>query len=391
MGVNHLRNVMTVFSALIHCLFFLFDPRVSLGQTPQINRGVDDINQITARPGTSLQWWYLTGPLWKDEACNSKTGFAQSGRDPDWGTQLTFFYRGQGNTQGLLLHGAVSDVAARSHDFASLAEPWKPGKMSGIFGRADSESLRLRLGQQQLAEVVDLSRQVGDQVKTPQAQTPLVQMKNGRWWAQYSTGKFDLDLEIDLVNAKLWAHGDSGYVQKTKQTGNVYVSYPFLPARGTLRDLAKGTSHAVCGSVWFDHEVGVQNVQGVSWQWFALRFADGRSYMIYRVADSRSQNAGDVTLTGEKYLLETNSVEKLQDVAIVASDSVCLKSGNCYPQKFSISFREPNADKIQVLTVDSFFPEQEMKTETSKVYWEGMVRVRDGAGVIGLGYVELTQ
>jgi predicted secreted hydrolase len=391
MGVNHLRKAMSVFSALILCLFFLFGPRVSFAQTPQTNRGVDDINQIAAHPGTSLQWWYLTGPLWKDEACDSQTGFALSGRDPDWGTQLTFFYRGQGNTQGLLLHSALSDVASKSHDFASLAEPWKPGAMSGIFGRADAESLRLRLGQHQLAEVVDLSRQVGGQVKTPPLQTPLVQMKNGRWWAQYSTGKYEIDLEIDLVNAKIWAHGDAGYVQKTKQTGNVYVSYPFLPARGTLRDLAKGSRHAVCGSVWFDHEVGVQNVQGVSWQWFALRFADGRSYMIYRVTDTRSSSAADVTLTGEKYRLETNGGEKLHDVAIVASDSVCLKSGNCYPQKFSISFRERKADRTQVLTVDSFFSEQEMKTETSKVYWEGMVRVRDADGEIGLGYVELTQ
>jgi predicted secreted hydrolase len=137
--------------------------------------------------------------------------------------------------------------------------------------------------------------------------------------------------------------------------------------------------------------VGVQNVQGVSWQWFALRFADGRSYMVYRVADTRAQNAASVTLTGEKYFLKTKSGEKLQGVAITPGESVCLASGNCYPQKFSISFREANTDKIQVLTVDSLFPEQEMKTETSKVYWEGMVRVRDAAGVSGTGYVELTQ
>ena len=389
--MNHLRIRLSIFFGLTLGIFIILDSRASIAQTPLTNREVDGISLLAARTGTSLQWWYLTGPLWKDEACDSQTGFAASGRDPDWGTQLTFFYRGQGSAQGLLLHSAVSDVASKSHNFASLAEPWKPGAMSGIFGKADSDSLRLRLGQHQLAEVVDLSRLVGGQVKTPQAQTPLVQMKNGRWWAQYSTGKYELDLEIELVNTKIWAHGDAGYVQKTKQTGNVYVSYPFLPARGTLRDLAKGTRHAVCGSIWFDHEVGVQNVQGVSWQWFALRFSDGRSYMIYRVSDSRSKDSPSVTLTGEKYLLKTSIGEKLQDVAVTDSDSACLVSGNCYPQKFSISFREPGADKIQVLTVESFFPEQEMKTETSKVYWEGMVRVRDAAGVSGIGYVELTQ
>jgi predicted secreted hydrolase len=389
--MNHLRIRLSIFFGLMLCFFLILDPRASIAQTPQTNSGLDDISRLAARPGTSLQWWYLTGPLWKDEACDSQTGFPASGRDPDWGTQLTFFYRGQGNTQGLLLHSAVSDVASKSHNFASLAEPWKPGAMSGIFGKADSESLRLRMGQNQLAEVVDLSRQADGHGKTLPVQTPLEQMKNGRWWAQYSTDKYELDLEIELVNTKIWAHGNAGFVQKTTQTGNVYVSYPFLPARGTLRDLVKGTRHAVCGSIWFDHEVGVQNVQGVSWQWFALRFADGRSYMIYRVSDSRSKNASPVTLTGEKYLLKTSIGEKLQDVALTASDSACLKSGNCYPQKFSISFREPGADKIQVLTVDSFFPEQEMKTETSKVYWEGMVRVRDAAGVSGIGYVELTQ
>ena len=348
----------SVFCAATFCFLA---PLVSGAQTPRPPQppGAVDINQIAARPGTPLQWWYLTGPLWKDEACGGQTGFALSGRDPDWGTQLTFFYRGQGNTQGLLLHSAVSDVASKSHSFSSLAEPWKPGAMSGVFGRADSESLHVRLGQHQLGEVVDLSRQAG------QAQAQQLQLKNGRWWAQYSTGKYELQLEIDLVDARLWAHGDAGYVQKTKQTGNVYVSYPFLPARGTLRDLVKGTRHAVCGSIWFDHEVGVQNVQRVSWQWFALRFADGRSYMIYRVADTRAQNASSVTVTGEKYFLKTKSGEKLQDVAITPDDSVCLASGNCYPQKFSISFREANSDKIQVLTVDSFFPEQEMKTESS--------------------------
>lgn len=365
-------------------VLFLFSPFSSFAQTPQPT-GSNDINQIAARPRTPLQWWYLTGPLWKDEICDGQTGFALNGREPDWGTQLTFFYRGLGSTQGLLLHSAVSDVQNKRHDFLSLAEPWKSGAMSGIFGRADNESLHVRLGQHQLAEVVDLSRQPGQ--KQPQQ----ISIKNGRWWAQYATSKHELQLEIDLVNARIWPHGDAGFVQKTQQTGNVYVSYPFLPARGVLRDLASGKRHPMCGSIWFDHEVGVQNVQGVSWQWFALRFADGRSYMIYRVLDSRSSGAASVTLMGEKYFLKTNGGEKLRDVAITAGQSVCLASGNCYPQKFSISFREADADKIQVLSVDSFFPEQEVKTETSKVYWEGMARVRDAAGVSGIGYVELTQ
>jgi hypothetical protein len=303
---------------------------------------------------------------------------------PAYGGQLTFFYRGASKMpssdagSGVLMHAAISNTGDEKHEHASLFEVWSPEGLSGLLGYARSEGPGagpdVALGSNSLAEISSS----GVSSNGSHSQT-----SSSQWWAEWSTPRYQVRLGLTINGDRLWPHGKKGFVQKTERTGNTYTSIPFVPARGTILDRMTGQAHQVCGSLWFDHEVDVQEVEKINWQWFALRFPDGRAYMLYRIVDGASvRTMGETTGTA-------NETKLLETVVITPADDVCLKSGNCYPQSFVISFVENGQNRT--LRIRSRFPEQEVISNIGKTYWEGIVDVTDEKGAMGLGFVEMTK
>lgn len=359
-----------------------------------------DTRSFWAASGTSLQWWYLTGPLWSGNDCDETTGWSnRQDVPPLFGAQTTFFYRGAGQgQQGLMFHGALSDVGSKSHDYGSMFEVWTAGAMGGLVGWARSigpgHGPSVGLGSHQIVALTSPRR--AEQTSTIKA----ARLDPSLWLVTWLTPKFEVRLVASAPVSRLWKHGDNGWVKKSGDLGNTYVSLPFMPARGQVRSRTTGQTHEVCGSLWFDHEVDVKEAENLSWQWFALRFPDGRAYMVYKVFSKKSVSSQSAsqgraaavpdTVFGEVFLPDSTMPVILKNVRIVeGAPAVCLKSGRCYPQVFTLSFEEGH--ETRQLQVSAFFEEQEVATGLGKTYWEGLVGVVDDRGSRGLGYVELTE
>lgn len=356
-----------------------------------------DVEHRGASPGTSLEWWYLTGPLWTDSTCDPKTGFpvemsrSEQGRlpQPDWGFQMTFFHSGQSQQRGLLFHGAISKIDESLHDTWKLAEPWQTDRTEGLLGGARVEDLDLRMGPQFLNRVIDGSSHLDSSV----------------WWARLSTSRFDVRLSLEIPDNQLWKHGDAGKVEKIPGQSNWYVSHPLIRARGHVRDKQGGLTRSVCGSLWFDHEIDVGVAQELSWKWFSIRFPDGNAYMFYEIwkedsavrgaSQSMAQEATKgqavrpLASFGEKFDRNTGVSIPISQVNIVSKEEVCLKSGGCYPQRFEIYFDA--GGKKQVFYLQNIFPEQEVYDPLVRSYWEGLARVEDEFGRQGLAFIEMTR
>jgi predicted secreted hydrolase len=318
-------------------------------------------------PQNSLEWWYLTGHFWQNNTCNTSTGFPAKETSPDLGLQYTSFYSGQGTNQGSLLHTAHTFVREQKHEVQTRWEAFAPGKTSGVLSQVNPQWLDNFYGNTRL-------QQLG---KTAQA--------NWQLNMQTTTHEFSLVLQPQA----LWLHGKQGYAEKINGKGNVYVSMPFVPAQGIMTELKTQKRSEICGSFWFDHEVGVQQVDKVQWHWFAIRFPSGKAYMIY---DIRAQN-GAKALVGEVFQMKPSfksAASKLTDLKIEESKNLCLASGNCYPQSFNLKFKENNRNVS--VSVTALLGEQEILAPEGqgKNYWEGMASARLENGETGQAYVEMT-
>jgi hypothetical protein len=368
-------------SALVACFVSAPMAHADLVQMPPVR----DLSVFWSQTGTLLQWWYLTGPLWIGDQCDGVTGWSTiAPHQADFGSQLTFFYRGSGEQQGFVMHGALANMSENAHEHVSHFETWSSGQTSGLFGYARNEGVgqgpELKIGNHELVALT----------------APLQSRATvAPWLASWQTKRYEVRLLLDVDFRRVWAHGRWGVVQKTASTANTYVSIPFITARGFVRDRQSSQSSPVCGSLWFDHEIDVQAVESTNWQWFALRFPSGQAYMIYRITDTSGKKPF-VRVVGESFQLSKADAQQgaprageLKNVTIEDGPAVCLKSQNCYPQSFVIRFVEDGVPRV--LRLASRFPEQEVDTGLVKSYWEGLVDVSDESGTKGLGYVELTK
>jgi predicted secreted hydrolase len=134
-------------------------------------------------------------------------------------------------------------------------------------------------------------------------------------------------------------------------------------------------SEPVCGRLWFDHEVHVEEVLDVGWRWFGLTFSNRKALMLYEI-QSKTKALG---ARGEIWDDATGRSADLKNVTITDGPVTCLKSGRCYPQSFRISFYNPLNGKFEVVQTQAAFPEQELDgggSGLARVYWEGSTKAR---------------
>lgn len=194
---------------------------------------------------------------------------------------------------------------------------------------------------------------------------------------------------IDLVlraSSPRVLHGERGLSRKGREPGSAsyYVSLPRLATRGTVR--AGGRTFEVRGESWFDHEWSTSALEPgqAGWDWFALRFEDGRTLMLYvlRRDDGTPDTTSSGTLVAADGTTRHVALEELEIEALATWTSP--RTGAIYPSRWRI--RVPGHD-VQV-EIAPTVPASEL-VHTVR-YWEGPVRGEDGGGGPVRGFVELT-
>ncbi len=184
-------------------------------------------------------------------------------------------------------------------------------------------------------------------------------------------------------------HGEGGYSRKgaDPRQASHYYTFPRLDTRGTVE--IGGSSHAVSGSSWMDHEFTSSGLgdEQIGWDWFSLQLSDGSALMLFHL---RTRDGGIDAYSSGTWIGADGSQRHLKrdDFAIAVDGHwTSPHTGARYPAVWRIEI--PSVG----LTLDArpFVADQEVVA--SFVYWEGAVEVTGssaGGPVEGVGFVELT-
>jgi len=202
---------------------------------------------------------------------------------------------------------------------------------------------------------------------------------------------YALDLRLEALKPVV-LHGAAGFSRKgdSKDQASYYYSFTRLKAEGTLT--FKGTSHAVAGLAWMDHEFGSSILQKdqSGWDWFSLQLNDGTELMVFhlRKKDNTFERAFGAFVPKEGPAVD------LADERIVISPTGTWTSPitkAVYPSGWIVEVpgREIRLEVTPAIEAQELAP----GSSTGIIYWEGAVTVkgfRNGNKVMGRGYAELT-
>lgn len=317
-----------------------------------------------AHPGFATEWWYFTGSLFDTE------GF-------HFGFELTFFRVGlrpdavpsssPWRARDLVLaHFAVTEVTwERFHAFERIQRA-----AAGMAG-ADSTRLNVWIG--------DWSAE---------------QRQDGSIHIRAHEGTMGIDLEL-ISTRPVVLHGENGLSWKTHERNgpnaqaSYYASLTRLQTTGTI--VVGDHPRRVSGMAWMDQEffTGDTPREGLGWDWFSARLADGRDLVLYRVRREGEADSVFGTLVasdGSSRLVDTTHARFVPGTTWTSPGT-----GAVYPIEWEI---ELPAERSEI-SVRALLPEQEVHAHETVgfAYWEGISRFSGswgGARVEGEGYVELT-
>ncbi len=316
-------------------------------------------------PAFRNEWWYITGTLDGDERrfgfqftlFRSALAAEPPALDSDWATRQVY-----------MGHFALTDPAAgRFHAFDRFGRA-----ALGIAG-ARAVPFRVWLLDWELA-----GSETGS--AGPECVFPLR--------LRAAAGEVAVDLALEAGKG-IVLQGERGLSRKGPEPGNAsyYYSFPRMPARGTV--VVEADTVPVSGAAWLDREWSTSalgpDLEG--WDWFALRFEDGRDLMYYRL---RRSDGGTDPLSGGVLVRADGSAPPLSadDVVLEVLDRwTSPTTGVTYPSRWRVSVPETGLE----LTLTPWLRNQEL--DVAFRYWEGAVDAvgRDRQGPVrGAGYVELT-
>ena len=183
-------------------------------------------------------------------------------------------------------------------------------------------------------------------------------------------------------------NGKNGFSQKSPQPqfASYYYSLPQLQASGRIA--IGGREHRVRGVAWFDHEWSSRMFDDTArgWDWIGLNLDDGGALMVQRIRnDAGQQHWGGATLRSPGRADRSYAADE-----IVWSPQRSWRSprtGVTWPVEWKIALGE------RTITLRPLLDDQEndARSSTGTLYWEGAVRAFDERGrAIGRGYLELT-
>ena len=312
-------------------------------------------------PDFQTEWWYYTGNL-------------RTSDGHEFGFELTFF------REALTREAqAVSNWSAPDAFVAHLA-------LSDISGGKFYHRERLNRAGTGIAGV---SAETG-------------RIWNGNWQVEWKGNAQKLRaisdqfaLQLTLESQKPPAiHGIDGISQKSDGAGHAshYISLTRLTVNGDI-DLG-GTTFAVTGTAWMDHEFFTQQLGGgqVGWDWLSLQLDDGTELMLFRL---RLKDGSIDPYSAGTYVDASGKTTHLaQNDFNLQPHGGTWKSGSTqavYPIRWrvtvpSLKFAADVATPLQ---------QQELAGNTtwSPNYWEGAVRLTGTRGtkpIAGVGYLEMT-
>ena len=307
-----------------------------------------------AHPGHRIEWWYVTGVL------------TPKGSDKELGFQVTFFRvrnpEAESNPsrfspkQILFAHAAFADPA-----YGRLMHAQRSGRM--LEGLVE-------------ARVGDLAVRIDDW---------MLARENGGYRTRIAGDGFDLDLVMAPTQPPM-LQGDRGFSRKgpLPTQASYYYSEPQL--RVTGRVTGRGTAREVDGVAWFDHEWSSEYLaaEASGWDWLGANLDDGSAVMAFRM---RAKDGG--TLWSSATVRERG-----QPVRTLGAGEVTFTPKRSWRSPRT-GIEYPVAMEVRVgqrrWIVDPLLDDQELdaRASTGTLYWEGAVRLHDGAPR-GKGYLELT-
>ena len=307
-----------------------------------------------AHPAYRTEWWYATG--WVNDASGN-----------EYGVQVTFF-----RNRPRVAETNASAFAPRQLVFAHAAV-------------ADPRRARLLHDQRAAREGFGLA---GAEERTTRVWIDdwSFALVESAYVARIAARDFALDLRV-LPTQPVLLQGKDGYSRKgpASAQASYYYSEPQLAVSGTMA--LGGTSTAVSGSAWLDHEWSseVMAPEAAGWDWIGINLADGGAVMAFRMRD-RSGAAfwGGGVLRSAGGATRTLSRDDVRFVPLRSWRSP--RTGVTYPVAMRVTAGE------RELTLEPLFDDQELdsRASTGTIYWEGAVRATEAGREAGRGYLELT-
>ncbi|MGP1675127.1 MAG: lipocalin family protein [Candidatus Limnocylindrales bacterium] len=199
-----------------------------------------------------------------------------------------------------------------------------------------------------------------------------------------------MGLNLGLTTRKAAAlHDRDGWIDFGPAGSSYYYSRTAMDAAGSI--VLDGTTYAVSGDAWFDHQWGdFISVGGGGWDWFAVNLDDGTDLTLSLVRDADGTYpliyGTLVRPDGTAVHLERDAFE-----VTVTDRWTSPTTGADYPAAWSITI--PIEDLTIELAPTVADQELDTRSTTGVIYWEGSQRVtatRFGEPLGGEGYVELT-
>jgi predicted secreted hydrolase len=312
-------------------------------------------------PDYQTEWWYTTGNLTASDGHH-------------YGFELTFFRQGverdpskkeTWDIQDLYLtHLALSDLDGGKFYHSERTNRAGPG-LAGI----DEQQKRIWNGNWEI-------RWEGNAVTL-----------------RASDDGFSLAFSLHSEKPPV-IHGVNGVSQKAAGEGRAshYISLTRLLTSGTIEMADR--SITVRGSSWMDHEFFTHSMDAeqVGWDWLSLQLEDDTEVMLYRLR--RKDGSADPYSSGTYVNAEGKSVH------LTAADFRLLLTGETwtsdvtrakYPVAWSVEIPKLGLKLVTTTRLQS--QELPRGSKIAPSYWEGAIVIegmRDGAGVRGVGYLEMT-
>jgi predicted secreted hydrolase len=307
-----------------------------------------------SHPAFGTEWWYITG--WLQDSTGKQRGF-----------QVTFFR----------IRNATAD------DNPSMFSPKQI--LFAHAGLSDPEEKKLLRGERTARAGFGLAEAEQGATHVLIDDWSLHADDTG-FVTQVSTQDFTLSLKLRSTQPPL-LQGDQGFSQKGTDPANAshYYSQPQLAVQGSIR--IRGTTLAVTGQAWFDHEWSDSYVdsQSVGWDWMGINLKDGGALMAFRMRDAQGRQrwAGATLRSGSK----TQSFTPAQIQWTPLQQWRSPHTGVEYPIAWRVKIG-PQEIILRPLMNDQ---ENDARGSVGILYWEGAVEAIDSAGnLLGRGYLELT-
>ena len=309
-----------------------------------------------SHPDYQTEWWYYTGNL------RAKDGHR-------FGFELTFFREAGTRTASAspwalhdvyMAHLALSDVSGKHYYATERLNRAGPG----IAG-ADAAARTVWNGNWQTVIAPDAHqlRGIGE--------------------------KFSLDLRAVPQKAPV-IHGENGVSRKSAGDASHYVSFTRMATAGTVK--LNGTSFAVEGDAWMDHEFFTNSASGVAvgWDWLSIQLDDNTELMLYRL---RNKDGSVDPFSSGSYIDKSGKVMHLAladfTMTPAATNWKSEATAARYPLQWAVAI-----PKLQLaLRIATPLESQEFVSRFGPSYWEGAIDIdghRGDAPVHGLGYLEMT-